>query len=405
MAKTIKEVFDLHGTALVVDATLVRRIHNFGQSWINRNESHIAWAGGNLLGVHPIRFKTSDRESWFESILQVDEKALEKDLHSLPSIEPTFIVSSDPFNQSCLWLAHKIVESRLSAKDKHAALVDTMLVLQYKLISSLMAHYFPYPADESTAIATYAELSRKFALKVYGSWGALLLGRAEDIVGKESIHYSTYMDYNSDKAIVYMANDIQGRLREIVKSLTTVFYKVKESGSKFTLVSATEIRDGLTIIKDKHSNYRTYTRYVKEIITDQPSFIRPELTKVVCDAMHTMPPTLFGQTLAWVSEHGDGKTSEVDQLVDEVLNHAYDYITHNRSFKTNRIDIPLMLTRLRALYMASRMVDPVLIHCKALADDIVNRSVKSHNPSIRASVRTGLQLYLTLRAFSMSYYT
>jgi hypothetical protein len=402
---TLATIFGELGKGLSIDQTLVRRLHNYQIAFVNRNSDHVAFFGGNLLGVHPVRFRTSDRELWFDSVVKIDEQELRDAILTCPDIDPSFKVSSDTFNQSCLWLLHAIAVSKLDEKQKHQALLDTALIMQYKLISSLMAHYFPYPADESVAIATYAELSRKFALKVYGSWGALLHARAEDIISPGSIHFRTYREYNNDKAVVYMANDIQGRLRETVNSLSEVFYRVKETGSKFTLVSATMERDGLLVVKDKHSNYQTYTRYLKEVMSDKPSFVRSELTSIIADAMHTMPARLMVEVLGWMSDHHDGKHPEVDALVDGVLNHAYDYVTHNRSFNSARVDLPLLLTRLRALYMASRMADPALIECKTLANAIVAKAVKTQNPSILASLRTGLQLYVVIRAFSMSYYT
>jgi hypothetical protein len=402
---TVAEVFHRLGQKVTMDSSLVKRLHHFQVSFTTRSEEHAAFFGGNLLGVHQVRFRPSDREAWFDTVLELDEQDIKDGLRECPGIDPGFKVSSDAFNQSCIWLLHALYASKLPEGQKQAAMLDTALIYQYKLISSLLAHYFPYPADESVAIATYAELSRKFALKVYGSWGALLQARALDIIGDESIHKDTIRVYNSDKGVVYMANDVQGRIREIINSLTVVFYRVKESGKKYTLVSATMERDGLQVVKDKHSNYQTYTRYLKEVMSDKVSFIRSELTSVISDAMHTMPEHLLDEVLGWMSAHHNGRHPEVDGLVDGVLHHAYDYVTHNRDFNAGRVDLGLLLARLRALYMASRMADPELLKNKELAASIVVQAVKTKNPSIQASLRTALQLYAVLRAFSMSYYT
>jgi len=401
---TLAGLFGDMGKGLVIDAALAKRVHNYRIQFLNRNEAHIAFFGGNLLGVHPVRFRTSDRQLWFDSVLKMDEIELKDGLLEVPAIDPSFKVSSDTFNQSCIWLMHAFWTSKLPEAQRIAAATDVALVLQYKLISSLMAHYFPYDADEATAIATYAELSRKFALKQYGSWGKLLEARAEDIVSAGSIHAKTWREYNDDKAVVYMINDIQGRLRETVNSLCEVFYRVKESGKKFALVSSTMEQDGLQVVKDKQSNYQTYTRYLKEVLGDQVSFIRGELQSIVCDAMHTMPPKLFEEVLVWMCANHNSKHPEVDELIDGVLNHAYDYVTHSRELNANRVDIGLLIARLRALYMASRMADPALISCKLLADKVVAQAVKTKNPSILASLRTGAELYIVLRSFARSYY-
>lgn len=403
MSLTFKAVFDRHSSDLKIDQALVRRLHNYALGFVNRNEDHVNFFGGNLLGVYPVRYRTTDRETWFDSVVKMDEREVQNDLHEVEAFDADYQVSSDTFNQSCIYLLHRIYTSTLSSSQKEQALMDTTLIMQYKLISSLMAHYFPYPADQQIAIATYAELSMKFSLKIHGSWGALLQARAKDVLDQHSIHYKTYTEYKNDPGVIYMINDIQGRLREIIKSMVAVFYQVKESGKKFALVSATLERDGLTIVKDKHNQYQTYTRYVKQILSDKPSWVRAELSSIVCDAMHRMPPRLFEDTLAWMSDH-QGHAPVIEQLIDEVLNHAYDYVTHNRSFQNGRIPLELLLTRLRALYMASRMVDPALLKSKELAESLVAQAVKTKNPSIQASIRTGVQLYICLRAFSMSYY-
>ncbi|MNR52451.1 hypothetical protein D3C85_1723040 [compost metagenome] len=55
--------------------------------------------------------------------------------------------------------------------------------------------------------------------------------------------------------------------------------------------------------------------------------------------------------------------------------------------------------------MASRMVDPTLLKMRDLADTIVNKSSTSKNKAMQASLRTGLQLYIVLRTFTMNYYS
>jgi hypothetical protein len=407
MSATIKSVFAGLTAPIAIDVNFIKRIRDYAQAFTNRSEDHIEFFGGNLIGVHPIRFRPTDREHWFDDVLQIDDLQLQDELHALPTIDIKRIVASDVMNHSCIWAMYAIANSpHLSPAQKLQGTIDAVLVLQYKFLSSIMAHHFKYPADPTIARATYDALSLKFSLKVCGSWGALLLQRAHDIVGHDSIHYNTYHTLNDDGAVIYMINDIQGRLREITKSITAVFYRVKESDSRsLTTRSTTEI-DGIVIVKDVNRNVSNYIRYAHEVVDDKQSFIKDELVKIVSDAMHTMPPRLLVESLSWMSvNHRTSAGKEIDRLLDETLIYAYNLVANNRNMQGSRSNLVNMLVKLRSLYMASRMSDPTLIQTRDLSEMVVRQAVNSRNSTVVASLRTGLQLYIVLRTFTKSYYS
>lgn len=407
--ETIKSVFAAVTKDVSIDVKLARRVHNYERAFVNRNEDHVAFFGSPLQGVHPMRFRTSDREAWFNDVLEIDELTLEDGIHALKSIDPEWKRANDVMNHSCIWLLYAIQHSsKLSPSQKQEAGINTLLVLQYKFLGSMMAHFYPYPADEATMLAVYAEMSRKYALKVAGSWSNLLRSRAQEILSPRSIHHRTIREFGDDKAVIYMISDIQGRLREIVKSVNTLFYDVRSRGGKIGTEKWTEglsSIDGQEVVKDKKRKFSTHIRYLHEVIGDKNSFIRDELVKVIADAMHTMPPRLLVETLEWMSaNHRVKGAEEVEELIDETLIYAFDLIASNRSLLGSRTGLTPLLVKLRSLYMASRMSDPTLLRTKELSEKIVTQAVKSKNSSVIASVRTGTQLYLVLRSLAMSYY-
>lgn len=403
---TIKTVFDDATRDVVVDTKLIQRIHAYERAFVNRNEDHIAFFGGNLMGVHTMRFRPIDRENWFNEVLEIDELSLEESIHALKSVDPAWKRASDVMNISCIWLVYAIQNSpKLSPAQKEAASIDVLLILQYKFLGSLMAHYYPYPADQATMLAVYASLNYKFALKSAGSWNVLLHRRAKDILAPKDIHRRAYMEFSPEAAILYMINDIQGRLREIVKSITRVFYEVRAKGQKITTEKSVMEIDGTAVLKDKTRKYSTYIRYTHDIIGDKNSFIRHELVNVIGDAMHTMNPRLLVETLEWMStNHRVKGAEEVEQLVDETLIYAFELMAANRSLMSGNSGLMPLLVKLRSLYMASRMADPTLLNTKELAEKIVTNAIKTKSSSVVASVRTGVQLYLVLRALAMGYY-
>jgi hypothetical protein len=408
MSKNINLVFKEGCPDLVFDKTFIKKLSSYTQAFANKNDDHIAFFGGALLGVHPIRFRTEDRNRWFDDILECDDLAIEDEMHRLEEIVSTRHVSGDVMNMSCLWVVHSIYTStHLSMSEKEAGMTDALMVLQYKIITSIMAHFFPYPANEQIAIATYAALSKKFGLKVYGSWRALLLSRVRDVLAKSSIHYKTYTEFNNDKPIVYMVNDIHGRIKDFIKNIRDVFAQVeKDPKGLIRSTSTTQAIDGELSVKSLKRNYVVYRRYIHEIITDRPSFIREELVQIISSAMQTMPRPLFEDALAYVSlNSGIRGDKDILNLVDSTLTHAVDYISTNAAIIGNVNDIGGLIAKFRALYMASRGNDPTLLIMRDTAEAITKRAVKSKNGSVIAAVRTGLMLYILLRTFTMRHYS
>ncbi len=414
MPASIASVFADLTKDTTIDKSLLHRIHQYERSFVNRSKDHVEFFGGNLMGVNPIRFRTVDRDDWFSDVLRVDELELRDAIVSLPTVNADWKRASDVMNLSCIWLLHAIHGSALTNAEKEEGMVDTLLILQYKFLTSLMAHYYPYPADRSVMEAAYASLSKRYALKVAGSWNVLLHERAKEVISASGIHRKVYQQFNNDKAIGDMISDIQGRLKKIIKSLTAVFYDTRAAGGKIGIEKSFTMKDGEVVLSDKSRNFSTYLRYIHQVMDDPRSFIRKELIDIVADLQHTMPPRQLEEALEWlainhhqVMSHWTPKVkgAYVESFVDEVLLHCFSMISNKTALITSRSGIGPLMAQLRTLYMASRMADPSLLKAKEMADNLVNASISSRNVSVAASVRTGLQLYIVLRTLAMSHYT
>jgi hypothetical protein len=403
----VKAVFDDECAKLEIGPKLVKRLNAYQEGFVNKNEEHIQFFGGKLLGVQVVRFTEWDKDKWFNEILEVVEEPLADRLLALPTINAEFHVSSNTMNLSCVWLAHAIfISKNLSDQEKHAAMIDIFLVLQYKYLTSRLTRHFQYPADPATAEATYAQLSYKFDIKVYGNWHATLRARAEAIIAKTSIHYHTIATLDDDFKVVYMLNDTQGRIRDMLKVMYNVFINVHNNKIRISTTSAVVEHDGVAMLKDKTQNLLAYGRYINSIITDKNSFIREELMSIVENLMHTMSPKLFRETLIWMSSnYRQNGAGLIEEVLNETLIHSFDYLSHNRDLVRNVSDIGGLLSKLRGVYMSSRSTDPVLFSLRGKAEKIVKQATRKDNVSIIASVRTGVLLYIVLRAMTMKHYT
>jgi hypothetical protein len=403
----VKEVFEQECRDLKFDINLIKKINSFQVGFVQKNEDHMTFFGGNTFGVQIVRFTAQDRDRWFSDVLEIDDITLEEKLLMLPDINAEFHISSDVFNLSTLWVIHGILNStELTDKQKENAMVDTALILQYKFITSLMFKYFKFPADPQLAAATYASLSYKFAIKQYGSWSATLHARSENIVSKESIHYKVFETFDDDKKIVNALNDTQGRIRDMGKNIYGKMMEAQGMGSRITVTSSLMEHDGEQILKDKTKNLYGYTRYLSSIISDKNSFIKDELLTVIISIQHTMPPKNLIKTLEWMSGNfRHTSVPEVEKLIEKVMVHSFGYLADNSTVLKANTDLAGLVSKLRGVYMSSRSTDIELLEIRELAQGIVTKATGLHNDGIVSSVRTGLCLYICLRAFCMHYYS
>ena len=409
MSSIIRDLFDDLCGHVKIDRRYLRQLRDINNAFVNKNEDHLAFFSSGLTGVYPLRFTDRERDEWFDDILEVNEPDIRDGLRKVPRdiIDPKWHRATDPFNHSCVWLMYRIFnEPSLSARDREQGLKDVVMFLQFKFLGSLMSQYFKYPADEATATATYEILSRKFDLKRTGSWYALLQYRADSIIDENGIHFATYSKMRDDAAVVRMFQDIQERLKEIIKKIWKVFARVKEENLQISSTSSTiEMDEGIELI-DKAREQTTYKRYIHDVVSDKPTFIRAELVGVVSDIMTTMPEKLLVDALEYCSDnYGRRGDPKVEKLIELTLTHTFAYLSENTGVMRYSSDLPSFVSKLKNLYMASRMSNDMLLEMRDLADHIVKRSVISRNKAVQASVRTGLQLYIVIRTFTRSHYT
>lgn len=405
---TLKEVLDEQFDQVKFNRDLCKRIIRYSQSFMTRNEDHNAFFGGVLLGVHPIRFLESDREAWYEDVLEVDEELLYNRFKSVKAINFDFKVMSDVFNYTPIYIAHRLEqETSIPQKLRKDAQVHAFMVLHYRFLTSLLVNRFKYPADPEVAQATYAALSGRYDIRRYGSWRALLEARSEDLVSPNSIYRRAIKDFKPDPSLIRVVTDTQGRIREVVKKIYVVYLETLRSGVRVSTTSDTRIStDGEMVLKDRRNGYSAYIRYMNEVVQSESNLIKGELLEVIGSAMPTMPPKLLKETLRVLSKNYNQRNQKyLEEIVNETLLYTFDYLQSNRAVLGRTNDLPGLLTKLRSLLMASRSSDPTVLKLRQYTEKLVRQSVTTRNGAVIASVRTGLLLYITLRALTKDHYS
>ena len=404
---SIKQVMEETFKTVQLTPALFKRLHTFERMFINKNQEHIKFFGGNLLGVNPIKFLPSDKNEFLDDILNIDESDAREKILALPSIKSEdWVRYTDIVNLSCLYLVHLIFKMPVTAsftqKNKEQAMVTVLLILQYKFFSSIMSHYFKYPADEATALATYAALTKKFAIKQQGNWYNVLLQRSQNIIADSSIHIVTLQRFDDDNDIFYMISDIQGRLKEMVKKIWVVFAEIKQMDARILSTGGTIELDGKIVVRDIQTELGPYKKYISKVITERNSFIKQDLIQIIGSAMHTMPEAVLFDVLNYVTDHYNDKI--VVDIINETLLHAFSYLSSDRRARESMSDIGNLIAKLRALYMASRSSDEMLLKMRDLGEKIVKKVAVGRSEAVVSSTRTGLLLYIILRTFTMKYY-
>jgi hypothetical protein len=405
---TLLQVFKTECGHLAADAALLKRVTTYERQWVNSREENITFFGGNLMGTPRVVFTASDMHRWFDEVLGVDEVILQKEIHKLPSINPEFKVSSDTFNLMCFYLMHLFATSKqLNPQQKEQGCVAVIRVMHYRFITSLMtgSNYFKFEPKRETMEATYAALDNKFSLKQHGSWSKLIDHRAQSILDTRGKRYPSILNFATDEDIVKSLNDIQGRIREVVKKMYSVFLRVHNSNSRIATRSSTINIDGEFHLRDLVRKSSQLQRYAHEVLIDKDTFIRQELIGVIVDLVHTMNERLFVETLQYmVNNHGTGGDKRVGELVDNVMLHALDYINNNRELMRSNTRFAIILVKLKSLYGSPRSTEPLLFDIREQSKVICKKATATTNESMLSSLRTGLMLYIVLRTLAMEFY-
>lgn len=403
---TIKGVFERVCEHVKFDVALAQRVIEFQIAFVNKNEEHMAFFGGNLTGVHVVRFTPQDMDRFFTDVVQVNDMEIEENLHTLDAIVTTRNVTSDVFNHTCVWVMHKFLTSDLPDAVKLRAAQSTALILLYRFLTSLLSHYYKIPADPQIAAAAYAQLSNKYAIKQHGSWQALLETRIKDLVDQSGLHYKTLVSYEDDIAINYAISDTQGRIRDMMKNLMEALIASIARGTRHRSTSATvELDNGESFLKDRTKNLSTYTRYLHSVMSDEHTLIKQDILDILAEALHTAPPSLVHETLRWCSlNYRKPQAKEIDELLDLIMVHSFGYLADNRTVLRDNNNLSGLILRLKGVYMSSRSTDVHLMKMRDLSEKITKKAIKSKNSSVVSAVKTALMLYLVVRAFTMSHY-
>lgn len=405
MAVLLKDIFNEASKHIKFDQKLAKTIHGYVAGLMNRNQDHVMFFGSNLTGPYPLRFKTGDKNEWFVDIKDIDEFELRKRIREETIIDESWERATDPFNMDCLYTVHRFLNSNLSEREKHNAIHDTFMALNIKLMGSIMARYFPYSCDEATALEVYSRLSKKFHIKRFGNWRGVLENRSDDIASVTSKWLPVLKNFNDDAEIAQCISDIQGRLRSMIKYIWDVLEKVKLDQQKFNKTSMSIDAGGEKVLQELKRDSDSYKDYAHKVVLDEATFIKPELVCIIDAEMKTMPVKLLIDCLKHITELANKGDPSLDQLIDDIIEHAINTIRDDRSAGRNLHDLSWILRKEKLLITAPKTTNDLVFSMRDRTEKIVRDSAKTKNATIVATLKTGVCLYIIGRTFAMRHYS
>lgn len=413
--KNIHEVFAYHGKDLKIDRQLAVDIRNYVNGFITKNENHVSFFSGVLVGVNKVVFTTSELNYFWDSLIGMDKREVTQDLYELrkpdgsATINKSFIVASDPTNTAFLWLCYKFKTSQLKETEINATIINLLTMLQIKFLTSLLSEYYPYPVDKELALATYNRLSGRFILRQFNSWREVLEYRANNIFNDPSREGNVKTNqvlnhFDHDQNILDMVTGIQTAIRRSLVEYNIVFYQVRDEEKRIVSTSQVSTLEGDNVLLDKISAVTTYRTYLYSILGSEKDFIKDEILLILTKNLGGVRYKPMYKILMFISDnYGAKKQDNIKEFVDNTLVYGLNFIAKNR---LNPKDLITVFKRLQGGLSSSRSADPNLLRLRDLGDDIVKRVLgeKDYKSTI-SSLRTATMLYVIVRTITMQHYS
>lgn len=311
-----------------INESLLKELRSFKNNWIKKNENHINFLGGNLLGPNEIVFSDADRITYFDIIGIYNSKELGNEILNLKDIlalkkeaekegkKGERKVSFDVFNLSIIWLCHEFsIYYKDDIKKYHEAVDLIYFIYAVKVFGSRYILFFSkYSLEVETAKAVYEKLSGKFLIKKYDNWDRVINHLGKKLYSTEESGFDSKVRNMNTIDSMYIAQDLHGSITSIFKNIFEVTLEVKEAGEKLRTTSSIDTTGEEDQIKNLLDSPITYIEYMKNIVVSQTGFVDFTVVDIVTSIYPKINDKIFKQTLTAISMYA---------LEDKVINEYF----------------------------------------------------------------------------------
>ena len=381
-----------------IDIALYKKIKAFRLGWAQKDQIYSEFLGSKLLGVHPIRFSTLDDTNFFTDVVEIDMSLTKEAIDKIPGVNSEYKVTSNVMFIVLIYLMHKFTTNKTMTKDmRDEAVLETYYVFAYKVMGSIISHYFKYDADEQIAMATYEKLSNRFIIKQEDNWQGVFTKRGQDLLPPGGLHYNRLITYSTTEAL-YVISDLQTRLRDLIKNMYSVFIEVKENNEKIhstNILEETEEGVGIGEITSRPDKYITY---IRSIIKSPNDFIIDDIVHLITSVVNNVNKTVLVQVLTYISEKVIIKDDSPDDVVNNVVLSTITYMKTKNIVHNYHDRLLEILIYMKGYYNSSSVKEPMVVNTKKYIVDIVKKVTHKNVSWQLTSTTIAVMLYIFARS-------
>jgi hypothetical protein len=399
----IKEYIGNHLQHLKYDKDLYLKILRFRVTWAQKDDDYIDFLGGNLTGVQPIRFSDRDEDNFYIDVLGIDKDNLVYDVKQYTKEKEAEehvklgVVGTNPMYQTIVYMMHRFINSSAIGKHKEDVLNELYYIFAYKVISSLISHYFSYNIDEATAKAVYERLSNRFMIKKLSSWQEVFEYRAKDINSPKGLHYISLTKLNTDEAISII-QDMQGRIRGMLKNIYAVMLETIEANEKIVSTTLIEQNEDGESTREIDNRPDRHINYIRSVINQPNDFIVDDYVYLMQVIIPNLDIEKFVETLKYISENLEIKPGSKDDFIEVVMNNTISYLrTKNITGEYNKKVLDI-LKYMKGYWSSSSIKDKDIKYTKKYLTDIAYKATNKKTKWLLATISISVMLYIFLRA-------
>lgn len=374
-------------------------------------KTHPLTLDGPYLGVDPIAFTTSDYNALFD-VFGLHVKDVEKVIRNTPSINRSFVVTSDPFNLLSLWIVHL---APIYIKDQRICRDFQMNVLRYlhwKFFSSIVNNTFRYGTNRGVCEAVIASLSRKSDIIRLESWRRLIESHVEKIVDPKDRFYQTIVDGSPDDMFLRVISESQTSIRAKIITFANAYYETHAAGDSMGFVSSiAQNEEGEKIIAQTASVIDSSSSAMLSEILNPNMFVHDISIEDVSKLFTTISPRMLKTALLKINEtailQASSRTFDkvkndkdgtlyigVRVLIIEIIK---SMIRLCRFKKVNMGNKAKVFETMKNIYASSRNLDSDILNIKRSISHLVDPFNITVNDASKSALRLAVIYYVVYR--------
>lgn len=395
----IKDTMKKHLGVVKLDKSFLIKLQQYRIGWINKGKDYIDFIGSNLVGVHNIKFSEDDEDILFLDILKVDKNLLRTDIFNTPGINKNWKVSSDEYYVSIIYLVHlAIIDKTIDDELRTKIIKELYFLMAYKIIGSIYSHYFEhYKVDVAIAKGVVESLNESYLIKSKGSWQGVFEYRAKDLL-KDGLWYKRLAKLDT-KTMINAINDIQGRIRGLVKYIYDTINEVKELNKsiKSSNLIETSAEEGDSI-KAMTNRPDQYINYIRSIFNKYPEFVNEDLVGVIVDIVGNVDEDKLVTTLKYISNNVNCKPGDKNDIIENILTLSFEYLKSKNISNDYHKRILESLYLMKGYWKSSSVRSTKVLETKEYLFKLAKTATGKKTPHLISSIVISTMLYIYLRS-------